>query len=171
MAGNTLLMTMANPQRCNKRKAIYHAKPCSFSAPFFTCRVNVHNLAQAANWRSVVKTSLELQTCPLFLKLLYLTKGNRPRGVWSRGARLQLQRRFYQTAPICNLRHIVRIYPSAPFFTCRMWQARVSATCNKHVFYNLFVFCLTGSHSMLLSEPDRQTGKRGSSLSSLNATA
>jgi hypothetical protein len=29
-------------------------------------RVNAHNLAQAANWRSLVKTSLELQSCPLF---------------------------------------------------------------------------------------------------------
>jgi hypothetical protein len=27
------------------------------------------------------------------------------------GTRLQLQRRFYQTAPICNLRQIVHIYP------------------------------------------------------------
>jgi hypothetical protein len=26
----------------------------------------VHNLAQAANWRYLVKTSLELQSCPLF---------------------------------------------------------------------------------------------------------
>jgi hypothetical protein len=32
----------------------------------FGCRVNVHNLVQAANWRSLVKTSLELQSCPLF---------------------------------------------------------------------------------------------------------
>jgi hypothetical protein len=29
-------------------------------------RVNVHNLAQAANWRSLVKMSLELQSCSLF---------------------------------------------------------------------------------------------------------
>jgi hypothetical protein len=29
-------------------------------------RVNVPNLAQVPNWRSLVKTSLELQSCPLF---------------------------------------------------------------------------------------------------------
>jgi hypothetical protein len=28
------------------------------------------------------------------------------------GTRLQLQRRFYQTAPICNLRQIMHIYPN-----------------------------------------------------------
>jgi hypothetical protein len=28
--------------------------------------VNVHNLVQVADWRSLVKTSLELQSCPLF---------------------------------------------------------------------------------------------------------
>jgi hypothetical protein len=33
---------------------------------FNSCRVNVHNLAQAVNWRSLVKTSLELQSRPLF---------------------------------------------------------------------------------------------------------
>jgi hypothetical protein len=38
-------------------------------------------------------------------------------GFWSsinlkEGTRLQLQRRFYQTAPICNLRQIVHIYPN-----------------------------------------------------------
>jgi hypothetical protein len=29
-------------------------------------RENVHHLAQAANWCSLVKTSLDLQSCPLF---------------------------------------------------------------------------------------------------------
>jgi hypothetical protein len=45
-------------------------------------RVNVHNLAQTANWRSLVKTSFELQSC-LSFKLIDLTKGYRSRGFWS----------------------------------------------------------------------------------------
>jgi hypothetical protein len=32
----------------------------------FCLRVNVHNLTQVANWRGLIKTSLELQSCPLF---------------------------------------------------------------------------------------------------------
>jgi hypothetical protein len=39
-------------------------------------RINVHNLAQVANWRSLVKTSLELQLCPLF-QIIDLTKIHR----------------------------------------------------------------------------------------------
>jgi hypothetical protein len=81
-------------------------------------RVNVHNLAQAANMRRLVKTSLELQSCPLF-QINRLRQN--PLGLWplvksinlKEGTRLQLQRRFYQTAPICNLRQIVHIYPKA----------------------------------------------------------
>jgi hypothetical protein len=80
-------------------------------------RVNVHNLAKAANWRSLVKTSLELQLCPLFqinrldqnhLGLVPLVKSINLK----ERTQLQLQRRFYQTAPICNLRQIVHIYPN-----------------------------------------------------------
>jgi hypothetical protein len=33
---------------------------------YLNARVNVHNLAQVANWRSLVKTSLEMQSSPLF---------------------------------------------------------------------------------------------------------
>jgi hypothetical protein len=69
-------------------------------------------LAQIPNWRSLVKTSLTLQSCPLFqinrrpkvTDLGDFTKGNRHRGFFGRllilkeGIRLQLQRRFYQTA-------------------------------------------------------------------------
>jgi hypothetical protein len=63
------------------------------------------------------KTSLESNRVPSF-NLIDLTKGNRPRGFWSsinlkEGTRLQLQRRFYRTAPICSLRQIVHIYPTA----------------------------------------------------------
>jgi hypothetical protein len=79
-------------------------------------RVDVHNLAQVANWPSLVKTSLELQSCPLYqinrleqnpIGLLPLVKSINLK----EGTRLQLQRRFYQTPPICNLRQIV-LYPS-----------------------------------------------------------
>jgi hypothetical protein len=31
-----------------------------------TIRLNVPNLAQVVNWRSLIKMSLELQSCPLF---------------------------------------------------------------------------------------------------------
>jgi hypothetical protein len=76
----------------------------------------VHNLEQAANWRSLVKTSLEQQSCPLSqinrldqnpLGLLPLAKSINLK----EGTRLQLQRCFYQTALICSMRQIVHIYP------------------------------------------------------------
>jgi hypothetical protein len=79
-------------------------------------RVNVPNLAQVPNWRSLVKTSLELQSCPLFqinrrpknpLGLLPLVKSINLK----EGTRLQLQRCFYQTASIWDLRQIWHIYP------------------------------------------------------------
>jgi hypothetical protein len=44
-----------HPQKINMRLAMSS-----------TVRVNVPNLAQVLNWRSLVKTSLELQSCPLF---------------------------------------------------------------------------------------------------------
>jgi hypothetical protein len=40
-------------------------------------RVNVHNLAQAANWRSLVKTSLELQSCHLISVCTKITDYNK----------------------------------------------------------------------------------------------
>jgi hypothetical protein len=76
----------------------------------------VHSLAQAANWCCLVKTSLELQSRPLFqinrldqnpLGRLPLVKSINLK----EETRLQLQRSCYQTAPIFNLRQIVHIYP------------------------------------------------------------
>jgi hypothetical protein len=81
--------------------------------------VNVHSLAQAANWRSLVKTSLELQSCSLFqIKRLDQNLGLLPlaKSIYLKeGTRLQLQRRFYQTAPVCSLRQIVYIDPILVF--------------------------------------------------------
>jgi hypothetical protein len=65
-------------------------------------RVNVPNLAQVPNWRSLVKTSLELQSCPLF-QISWRPKNLLGLLPWVKsmnlkeGTRLQLQRRFYQT--------------------------------------------------------------------------
>jgi hypothetical protein len=75
-------------------------------------RVNVHTI-----WRSLVKTSLKLQSCPLFhinrqpknpIGLLPLVKSFNLK----EETRLQLQRRFYMTAPIWDLRQIGHIYPT-----------------------------------------------------------
>jgi hypothetical protein len=79
--------------------------------------LNVHNLAQAANWRSLVKKRLwSCNRVPSFkliedqnpLGLLPLVKSNNLK----EGTRLQLQRHFYQTATNFNLRQIVHIYPN-----------------------------------------------------------
>jgi hypothetical protein len=40
--------------------------PRSSAACLTIIRVNVHNLAQVANWRSLVKKTWELQSYPLF---------------------------------------------------------------------------------------------------------
>jgi hypothetical protein len=66
---------------------------CSHNIPTLASqllvRVNVPNVAQVPNWRSLVKTSLELQSCPLFqintldqnpLGLLPLVKCNNLKG-------------------------------------------------------------------------------------------
>jgi hypothetical protein len=92
----------------------------SFSFKPFCChcfllllivRVNVHNLAQDANWRSLVK---RLWSCSFKLiddqNLLPLVKSINLK----EGTRLQLQRRFYQTSPICSLRQTAHIYPRFP---------------------------------------------------------
>jgi hypothetical protein len=79
-------------------------------------RVDVLNLAQTANGRGLTKSSLELQLCPLFqinrldqnpLGLLPLVKSIN----FKEGTRLQLQRRFYQTASIRSLRQTAHIDP------------------------------------------------------------
>jgi hypothetical protein len=107
---------------------------CLIEQSHLTCtsRVNVHNLAQVANWRSLVKTFLELQTCPLFqinildqnpLGLLPLVKSINLK----EGTQLQLQRRFYQTAPIYNLRQFTTCahlpYYADDFFCSCDWYA------------------------------------------------
>jgi hypothetical protein len=70
-------------------------------------RVNVPNLAKFPNWRSLVKTSLELQLCPLFqinrpknpLGLLPLIKSFN----FKEGTRWQLPRHFYQIGTCAKL--------------------------------------------------------------------
>jgi hypothetical protein len=84
------------------------------------CRVNVHNLAQAANWCSLVKNVFgaaivsHLSNWPKVTDLGYINL--------KEGTRLQLQRRFYQTAPICNLCQIVHIYPTEMMYMMCMYD-------------------------------------------------
>jgi hypothetical protein len=89
----------------NNKYSFFSLKFLSENSWYF--RVNVPNLTQVPNWHSLIKTSLELQLCPLF-QINRQTKN--PLGLWpsvksitlKEETRLQLQGRFYQTAPICT---------------------------------------------------------------------
>jgi hypothetical protein len=110
---------LRNSVRIKPDRAWDFWKDCQLISEWiFHNRVNVHNLTQDADWRSLVKTSLGLQSCPLFQ---INRRPKSPRSVTfgqvynlKEGTRLQLQRRFYQTAPICSLRQSVHIYPIYP---------------------------------------------------------
>jgi hypothetical protein len=72
--------------------------------------------------------------CVPSFKLIDLTKGNRLRRFWSsnnlkEGTRLQLERRFYQTAPICNMRQIVHIYPKLEIKCLRLRYNKSIQSC------------------------------------------
>jgi hypothetical protein len=65
-----------------EKKKLNNRRRYTRSLLYHSTRVNVHNLAQVTNWRSLVKRLWSCNRVPCF-KLIDLTKGNKPRGFWS----------------------------------------------------------------------------------------